>query len=202
MSLKTWLVTRELKAQVKSLQTRLDAARAALAGKEASMPVWFHTLLVIFAGGALAAVADALANGFTPDRAGFTRLATSALAGGLVALVAWLKQSPLGNQKGDSALPERLKGAGKLVLLLALGLIPLAGCASAQMRLGRDPRPLAPDPEVVESLVCHGHEAGAARYVELRSGSLADRIEAIERARKATSGKPGCCAAEGCEGSK
>ena len=96
----------------------------------------------------------------------------------------------------DGALrsPAPNKYAGLLVLLC---LIPL-GCASGQVRLGREPRPLAPDPEVVESLVCKGDEDGAARYIELRAGSLADRIEFIERARKSVAGKPGCCAGTRC----
>lgn len=90
---------------------------------------------------------------------------------------------------------------GLRVLLVCLGGAAFStACASAQMRLGREPRPLGPDPEVVEQLVCTGQADEAARYVELRGGSQADRIELVERARKAVSKRPGCCAAEGkCE---
>jgi len=197
MGLKSWLVRHKLQAQIRLWQIQMDAEREKLAGeKEVGMPVWLHTLAVVFGGGALAAAADALANGFTVDKAGLTRLASAALAGGLVALVAWLKQSPLAPKAPDAGPPRDANGK-LLVLLLCLGLIPLAGCASGQVRLGREPRPLAPDPEVVESLVCAGNEDGAARYIELRAGSLADRIEFVERARKATKNKPGCCLADG-----
>ena len=165
------------------------------------MPVWLRTVAVIFSGGALAAAADALTNGFTPDKAGFTRLASAAAAGGLVALVAWLKQSPVQPGQISAAVKDAVRSdVSAKLLLLGLGL-PLAGCASAQMRLGREPRPLAPDPEVVEQLVCVGKADEAARYVELRGGSQADRIELVERARKAVKNKPGCgCAAATCEG--
>ena len=88
-------------------------------------------------------------------------------------------------------------GPGATLLLAGLSLLLLTGCGSmAQLRLG-DQRPLAPDPEVVEQLVCRAQIAEAERYIELRGGSQADRTELVERARKATKSRPGCCAAEG-----
>lgn len=92
------------------------------------------------------------------------------------------------------------RGFGSRLALAAMAigsLLLLSACGSmAQLRLGEQ-RPLAPDPEVVEQLVCRGQIADAERYVELRSGSMADRVELIERAFKHTKSKPGCCAAEG-----
>lgn len=99
----------------------------------------------------------------------------------------------------DDLTPDERKDLKDGLSVVLLALLPLLtiGCASAQMRLGREPRPLGPDPEVVEQLVCTGQADEAARYVELRGGSQADRIELVERARKAVSKRPGCCAAEG-----
>lgn len=89
-----------------------------------------------------------------------------------------------------------------LAALAIVSLLLLSACGSmAQLRLGEQ-RPLAPDPEVIETLVCRGQVDEAARYAELRGGSQADRIELIERAFKSTKSKPGCCAAEGKCGSQ
>lgn len=104
---------------------------------------------------------------------------------------------PIARRRIDEIKPWG-PGPGAALLLAGLGLLLLTGCGSmAQLRVGGAPRPLAPDPEVVQQLVCRGQIAEAERYVELRGGSQADRLELVERARKATTGKPGCCAAEG-----
>lgn len=77
------------------------------------------------------------------------------------------------------------------------------GCGSlAQVRFGGPPRPPEIDQEVVESLLCRGRADEAARYIELRGGSLADRIERIERAHRATRGEAGCCNEESCKESQ
>lgn len=103
---------------------------------------------------------------------------------------------PLARRKLDDLHPWGPAGYATRLALAALALLSLlilSACATGQVRLGRDPRPLAPDPEVVEQLVCRGQEDEAARYIELRGGSQADRTELVERARKANFGKPGCC---------
>lgn len=92
---------------------------------------------------------------------------------------------------------RRFPPSGPLAAALLVALVPLSGCASAQARLGREPRPLGPDQDVVEGLVCRGEIAEAERYVELRGGSQADRTELVERARKTMKNRPGCCVATG-----
>lgn len=205
MGLRDWAVRRKLNQQFQVWKLKLEAERLKPAGEvEASMPVWLHTVLVIFSGGALAAAADALTNGFTADKAGFTRLASAAFAGGLVALVAWLKQSPIA-PSSTAAAPRDANGK-LLGLLLMLGL-PLAGCASmggAQAQLGVGIKgPKGVDAAVVEGLVCRGEVEKAEGYAQDRGASRAEVTEAVERARRAVKGKPGCCAASGtCEGSR
>lgn len=187
MGLRDWYVRRKLREQLRLWQIKVDAERERLAGeKEGGMPVWLHTLLVIFAGGALGASADAIANGFTADEAGLRRLAGAALAGGLIAIVGWLKQSPV--QPGQIA--AAVKGAvrsdvsGKLLLL---GLLPLValGCVSASGPSITTLRPKGIDFSVVKERVCAGHVDEAEKYVLLRGGGEAEQIELVSRARKA-----------------
>lgn len=103
---------------------------------------------------------------------------------------------PIARRRIDEIKPWG-PGPGAALLLAGLGLLLLSGCGTmAQLRLGEQ-RPLGPDPEVVEQLVCRAQIAEAERYIELRGGSQADRLELVERARKATKSRPGCCAAEG-----
>ena len=58
---------------------------------------------------------------------------------------------------------DELHPWGPVVLLVAL---MASGCASGQVRLGREPAPKAPDPEVVEALVCVGKVEDALRNME------------------------------------
>lgn len=87
-------------------------------------------------------------------------------------------------------------GPGGVVLAL-LSLLLLSACASAQMRLGREPAPKGVDTATVESLVCRGDVATARLYCEDRGASRAEVVERIEAAFKATKGRPGCCEAAG-----
>lgn len=105
---------------------------------------------------------------------------------------------PIARRRIDELKPWG-PGPGATVVLAGLSLLLLSGCGSlAQVRLGEQ-RPLAPDQEVVEELVCVGKVEEAQRYIELRSGSMADRIELVERARRTVAKRPGCaCALETC----
>jgi hypothetical protein len=105
---------------------------------------------------------------------------------------------PIAKRRIDELKPWG-PGPGATVVLASLGLLLLSGCGSlAQLRLGEQ-RPLGPDTEVVEQLVCVGKVEEAQRYIELRGGSQADRIELVERARQSVSKRPGCaCALETC----
>lgn len=91
---KSWLAARYLRAAIKAAQEWAEKQRAGLAGQEGNM-VWAKALGAAFIGGVATAAADALANGFTLDKAGLIRLGTAALAGGLVAAAGYLKQSPI-----------------------------------------------------------------------------------------------------------
>lgn len=105
---------------------------------------------------------------------------------------------PFAKRKIDELHPWG-PGPGATVVLAGLSLLLLSGCGSmAQLRLGEQ-RPLGPDTEVVEELVCVGKVEEAQRYIELRGGSQADRIELVERARRTVAKRPGCaCALETC----
>lgn len=92
---KAWLLARYLRIWIASAQAWVKAQQAGAPGREGDMGVWAKALGAAFVGGFLTAASDALANGFSLDRAGLIRLATSAFAGGLVAAAAYLKQSPL-----------------------------------------------------------------------------------------------------------
>lgn len=92
---KTWLAARYLSSYIRLAQDWLAQQKAGLSGREGDMGVWAKALGAAFVGGFLTAASDALANGFSLDKAGLIRLATSAVAGGLVAAAAYLKQSPL-----------------------------------------------------------------------------------------------------------
>lgn len=118
MSLKSWLVRRRLLAELQVWKVKVDAERQKLDSVtgEGRMPTWLHTVAVIFAGGAISALADALMAGSSMDAAGLKRAGIAGLVGGLIAVAAWLKQSPI---KPKDAAP----------LLLCL----FAGSASADI---------------------------------------------------------------------
>lgn len=89
---KTALVRREVKRY-------LDRAQAWVAEQRRTPMVFWKALGVAFMAGAAAAASDAVMNGFTLDEHGLIRLGTSALAGGLIAVAAYLKQSPVKPQE-------------------------------------------------------------------------------------------------------
>lgn len=156
MGLREWYVRHKLNEQIRLWQIKLDAERKALdSGKEDGMGKWLQTILVVFAGGALTALSDALLNGFTVDSAGAKRVVLAAVAGGVIALAAYLKQSPL---------PKPPAPPAALLVLMCLGL--MTGCGSlAQVRLGAEPK-MHPDEKVVFARVCANEENAARLYLE------------------------------------
>ena len=185
MGVKSWLVRHRLLSELQVWKVKVDAERAALeAGKEnKNMPQWLHAVLVVFAGGAITALTDALTstNGFTADAAGFKRVALAGLVGGLIAIVAWLKQSPI-------------KPAAVLLLCVLVGTT-----ACGQLQLETFPkRPLGVDQGVVEGLVCRGELKQAEVYAQDRGASRAEVTERVQRAVETVAHKPGCCAGPTC----
>jgi hypothetical protein len=82
---------RELGAWAAEEQARLAVTN----GEASTMSVWLKALGVAFASGVSVAVADFISNGVEFSKAGLLHIAAAALAGGLVAAAAYLKQSPL-----------------------------------------------------------------------------------------------------------
>jgi len=77
----------------------------------------------------------------------------------------------------------------------ALALAILTGCTTAQLGLLQQ-RPLGIDQSVVEQLVCSGNDSKAEEYIELRGGSIADRVERIARAKQKAPHIQGCTPAK------
>lgn len=85
---KAALIRREAKHYLAKLQAWVEDQRR-------RPMVFLKALGVAFLGGAASAASDALLNGTTFDKAGMLRLGATALAGGLIAAAAYLKQSPI-----------------------------------------------------------------------------------------------------------
>ena len=110
---------------------------------------------------------------------------------------------PIARRRIDELHPWGPGRGGSAVLAL-LSLLLLSGCASmggAQAAIGvRVPKGV--DGATLEGLVCRGEMEAAQVYAQDRGASRAEVTEALERARRATKGTPGCCTAEGkCGGS-
>ena len=92
MGLRDWFIRREAREEVKKAQAYLAGIKG---GEMGSFEVWAKGALVAIGGGICTALADALANGASFDSAGLRHMGGAAIAGGAVALAAYLKQSPL-----------------------------------------------------------------------------------------------------------
>lgn len=86
---------------------------------------------------------------------------------------------------------------GAMLVALALGATACASMGGAQAQLAIGVKGKGVDQGVVEGLVCRGAVAEAEVYAQDRGASRAEVTEVLERARKSTKGKAGCCAAEG-----
>lgn len=147
MSLRSWLERKAAEKAEARLAEQFNTPEKAQAyaerALEGPMNPWLHSLLVAAIGGAATSVVQVLADPsvlFAPG--GLKRLGATALAGALVAIVAFLKQSPVPPGSVKQALTSERMGPGGFLILLPLLLGAPAHAQDVPVVPAPEPLPL------------------------------------------------------------
>lgn len=128
----------------------------------------------------------------------YEQLPTMLAAGAMVGLGLYLQSHKGGDD--DKVSPGWKPPAAGAAAVVLLGLLTM-GCASGQVRLGPDPRPLGVDLDTVQDKFCFESQQAAEDYVEGRGGKAPDKAEWIAKVRRkpcppCPQGKQNCAASK------